>query len=375
VEMLGCTYVHGNSICVNRKAWDATGKFNEELKYGQDYDMWLRLIALYPAIFIPERTYITRFHTLQGSTVFREACFFDSARAAINFLNQNSFEKLFPLIDLIDQKTAINALKKSLDIASANHCFLYALGTHPALIWRIIEYFQNHEDANLSRQAKRIIEKRSEKLSKQYEQQPFGFLWKLVNLVCKIYQTEFNYQPVDFRMIAELNYWWLSGQNLPEGKSLYAYLEKFTNYPLPTLNFPSQIKGREIFFIAQKGSTINQDIKYGALRSTLEIAKYLQTSGNMVVLIGLSPQSMGFTEGLLFIGTQTETDLQKCLLSLKHADILNSHMIIDYKGADIALKTFTVIKEKFSNAIFNISRLLKSFTSSSLTKRYKNNIK
>ena len=91
LEMLRLNYVHGNSICVHRDAWSQAGVFNEELRYAQDYDMWLRLLALYPATFIPERTCITREHALQETKTFPQATRFDSAKAAINFINQHNF--------------------------------------------------------------------------------------------------------------------------------------------------------------------------------------------------------------------------------------------------------------------------------------------
>ena len=154
LEMLRCTYVHGNSICVHRKAWIEAGIFNEELRFGQDYDMWLRLLALYPAVFIPDRTCITRRHPSQGYYSFPEAGFLDSAKAAITFLNQHCFSELVPFVDVSDSRTARKALLQALSVAADPSGFLYALGPHPALLLRIMEWaWGDHRPENCSRYA------------------------------------------------------------------------------------------------------------------------------------------------------------------------------------------------------------------------------
>src|SRR5206468_1470416 len=56
LHMLRGNFVQGNSICVSRRAWKQVGGFNEELRYAQDYDMWLRLMACNPAALIREPT-------------------------------------------------------------------------------------------------------------------------------------------------------------------------------------------------------------------------------------------------------------------------------------------------------------------------------
>ena len=74
-ETMRCTYVHGNSICVRREAWEEAGPFDENLRHGQDYDMWLRLLALTTGTYIPERTCITRVHEAQGTHSFPQMGF------------------------------------------------------------------------------------------------------------------------------------------------------------------------------------------------------------------------------------------------------------------------------------------------------------
>lgn len=111
LEMLRCIFVHGVSICVHSDAWRKIGWFDETMWYAQDYDIFLRLMHIFPAIFIPERTCIQRHHASQDSKTFREACFFDSAKASINFLNQYSFAELVPLGDLTDLQLPLRIVR------------------------------------------------------------------------------------------------------------------------------------------------------------------------------------------------------------------------------------------------------------------------
>lgn len=140
IEMLRSNYIAGNTICINRKAWLEVGFFDPSLKYAQDYDMWLRLLQKYPAIFIPYPTYFQRIHEAQGSNQFNDACFYDSAISAIKFINNNRFEDFFPLICLDDSHLSKLAVAKSIEVSSYPKSFMYYIGSHPCLINRIFEW-------------------------------------------------------------------------------------------------------------------------------------------------------------------------------------------------------------------------------------------
>ena len=151
IESLKGAYIHGNSICVKADAWETAGGFDETLRQGQDYDMWLRLLINNPAEFIPVRTCITRIHPGQTTNQFPEACFYDSCKAVITTLNKHRFEDLFPLLDLRKKQDAIRAVEKCLDVAAdIRSPFLYGLGPHPALLLRLIEWVHNRADRRLA---------------------------------------------------------------------------------------------------------------------------------------------------------------------------------------------------------------------------------
>ena len=173
-------YVNGISICANRKAWLQVGFFDENAGYAQDYDMWLRLLALFPGVFIPEWTCISRTHELQGMMTFPQRGLYDSAKVAINFLNKHKFEDLFPLMDLNQPESAKDALDRAIEIASRLDAFIYALGTHSALILRIMQWIGDmfsSGDSGLAQELERSFKQCAIENGQKYGDSAFGFLW------------------------------------------------------------------------------------------------------------------------------------------------------------------------------------------------------
>ena len=330
LEMLRCTYVHGNSICVDRKAWAEAGIFNEELRFGQDYDMWLRLLALYPAVFIPERTCITRRHPSQGYCSFPEAGFFDSAKAAITFLNEHRFAELVPLVDLSDPRAARTALLQALSVAADPSGFLYALGPHPALLLRIMEWAWSNNNRRTAGAMQRIIRGWARKASLQHRGTAFGFFWKAAAVASRLPQRRFDYQLLPPAMVAEANYWLLRSMNSIKAEPIHRYLELFEKRLLSEDTPTPHGKSKEVVFVCQRGTHLTDAIKYGTFRATIEAAKYLIRAGRMVLLTGLSDQGMGFIEGVLFVGADDDRSWAKAvslfgpidtLIGISRADI------------------------------------------------------
>jgi glycosyltransferase involved in cell wall biosynthesis len=322
LEMLRCTYVHGNSICVQGEAWTKAGMFNEELRFGQDYDMWLRLLGLYPAVFIPERTCITRRHPSQGYYSFPQAGFFDSAKAAIAFLNRYSFTKLVPFANLSDPRTARKALLQALSVAADPSGFLYALGPHPALLLRIMEWAWRDHNRRIANTMQRIIRGWTKKVSFQHKGTAFGFYWKAAAVASQLPERRFDYQPISPAMVAEAHYWLLKSVSRIEAEPLHRYLEMFEKRSLPKDAPAPHGKSKEVVFVCQKGTHLTGAIKYGTFRATIEVAKYLIRAGRMVLLTGLSDQGMGFIDGVLFVGAHDNRSWAKAVTLLGPIDTL-----------------------------------------------------
>jgi len=322
LEMLRLNYVHGNSICVHKDVWAQAGTFNENLRYGQDYDMWLRLLALYPATFIPERTCITRHHSLQETRSFPKATGFDSAKAAVNFINKHSFAELVPLVDLNDFRMARKALVKTLDLAADASAMLYMLGPHPALLFRIMEWAWGDAPAEIAGTIQQIIQRRAREVSCQYSGTAFGLFWKAAAVASLLQQGRFAYQPISPAMVAEMNYWLLKSQGSTEADQLYRYLEKFENRLLPKDTMVTQGKGKEVVIVCQESTDLTNFGEDMTFRATREMAKYFMRAGCIVLLTGLSRQGIGFTSGVLYIGATNNTSWARAIKLLGPIDTL-----------------------------------------------------
>jgi len=134
-------YVNGISICAEKAAWDRVGRFDVDLRYGQDYDLWLRYLAGFDSRFIPQWTVVSRHHPDQDSERFPLAGLCDSARAAMMFLARTGFEACLPDSSRLSETDRIDLLRSTLDLASDGAVMLYRLGHHPLLLWRLLEWW------------------------------------------------------------------------------------------------------------------------------------------------------------------------------------------------------------------------------------------
>jgi glycosyltransferase involved in cell wall biosynthesis len=243
-------YISGITICIERAAWQSVGYFDESLRYAQDYDMWLRLLARFPARFIAEWTVTNRNHALQGSEVFPQACYYDTAKAALLCLNRGSFESLFPLLDLTDPGQARRALEYSLSIAAQDSAFLYAVGWHPALLWRIAEWIMatEHRDPVLGKQLRTKVRWVCRQQARRLGQNEAAFAWKTIQAALTLEEIETTYQPIVPVDIAVDRYFELLAADNSGAVPIAQYLERFYHLILPASRYPSG-KGCELALI------------------------------------------------------------------------------------------------------------------------------
>ena len=234
LEMFNRNYIAGNSICILKEAWLDVGKFNEDLRYAQDYDMWFRVMIHYPALYIPEYTYLQRIYPDQESNKFRDYCFFDSARASIDILNQYKFEYLFPSLtkDLIENnKVSLMILFKALFNLDA---FTYKMGFHPLLLFRFIEWISSIGTNNQKHNIQScIINQINSQLESNYSTL-LGFWYEIAQLIL-YHNYQFNYSTLEPQQIAQNHHSFLNDIDpiLPL-ESLRDYSSKFLNINLST---------------------------------------------------------------------------------------------------------------------------------------------
>ncbi len=134
-------YIHGNAIAIHHSVFDEVGLFNEGLRQGQDFDMWLRISSKFVSFFINERTCVTRIHKGQTTNSFVEGGVLDSTRALVNFLNNNPFESLYPFTDFKNPLNVVKVLNEIVYISKKQDAFIYRCGYTTALAEKALEWF------------------------------------------------------------------------------------------------------------------------------------------------------------------------------------------------------------------------------------------
>jgi glycosyltransferase involved in cell wall biosynthesis len=231
LDLLRVNYIAGNSICIERDSWQKIGLFNESLRYAQDYDMWLRLMSVYPATFIPISTYIQRIHPAQDSNKFLEACLYDSAKSIIDFLEVNKFESLFPLVNFNKISLVNEVIDNALSLASDQTAHIYQIGAHPLLLFRIVEFIYNIPTIDDRERLLHLVKRYADKTIKKHQNTLLAFWWAYINnAICN--HNFLYYQHISFLQVAKIQYYWLCSLDFKQSTSVKYYLNRFHDYDL-----------------------------------------------------------------------------------------------------------------------------------------------
>ncbi|MDQ7817356.1 MAG: glycosyltransferase [Melioribacteraceae bacterium] len=186
-------YIHGNAIAIHRSVFDEVGLFNEALRQGQDFDMWLRISSRFVSFYLDKRTCITRIHKGQTTNSFVQGGVLDSTRSLILFLNSSPFESLFPFTDFRDPRNIIKAINEIIYISTKQDAFLYRCGFTTALVEKTVEWFTNKIPVPVREKVfpfiKNIVD---EYLSKPFPEEIKNVLKKFLNKKKSVY-TNHNF--------------------------------------------------------------------------------------------------------------------------------------------------------------------------------------
>lgn len=249
-------YISGISICVKRSAWKDVGLFNEEMYYAQDYDQWLRLLAKNQAVFIPEWTVVSRNHDLQGSETFPAACYFDTAKAAIKFLNEHTFQELVPWVDLTNPDSATLAIASALDVACDQSSFIYCLGAHPALMLRILEEVFSSEDWGRDYRGQ-VCARIQEMALQESDDREWSWMWRQLALSTAVQKGSFRYSAIE---PAELALRLYRSRQVCQDSSLQPvreYLKRFMNIDVPLELETDPGSSRIVFFTCGQAESLS----------------------------------------------------------------------------------------------------------------------
>lgn len=273
-------YISGISVCIRRSVWEEVGFFDETLYYAQDYGQWLRLLHRTPAMFIPEWMVISRNHSAQGSETFPDACYFDTAKAAIEFINGHGFPELVPWVDLGDRSEAAKAVSYALDVACDRSAFLYCLGPNPALVFRVIEWVWSDRCGDAGLRA--LVRSRIAGMSFSDGGDDWSWMWR--QLAALVHGGEdFSYSPTDPVQLALRLYQSRRIDGDTPVTALRGYLQRFQAID-PDEALPSAEKNQRIVFLLDR---------LPANASLVAAADRLARHGFRVLLIGRAKAGEG----------------------------------------------------------------------------------
>jgi glycosyltransferase involved in cell wall biosynthesis len=217
INTLASNIIHATGVCISSDALKSVGAFDDGYPFNADYDQWLRLLAEYPAVFIPERTCITRMHDDSFGSRNRDLCFYDAARSGIRYLNSHHFAQIFRLMDLDDPLQAKDAVMAALSVAGNPRACIYGMGPHQGMILRILEWAYAERPSAVAGAIRPIIRAFSEGKALEFEGTSMGYLFQSVAEAVAGKNPRFAYEAVDAITIGNL---------FCEKESLKKYLQK-----------------------------------------------------------------------------------------------------------------------------------------------------
>lgn len=322
IEMLNGIFINGITMCVHRTALDAAGPFDEGMRYGQDYDMWLRLLAAYRAVYIPDRTCISRCHAGQQYSRQPFACLYDCAKAGIRFLNTHCFEELFPGMDLSDPATATRAFDRAMQIAASPYAYLHAMGPHPALTARIMEWLWSPGNERRHRRLRHEFGRRARAASFTMGGTLMGTVWKGAALAAEgARKGECSYQPVLPLDVACSQHGQLKRENQSEAVELRAYVKRFERHELPeAIRCPSS-HGRDVLIVCA-GDPRDRWVTGQAAGVPLgEVALAMRDAGHRVLVVGRGTARVHMHGGVTMAVSGSSMPLVWAMSSVQPADL------------------------------------------------------
>jgi len=320
ITLFRTNYVLGISICIKREAWLRNGEVDENLRYAQDFGMWLRIMLNTPAKYLPDRTCNVRYHPGQDTSQFPLAPAFEASKILIRLVNDHSFKELFPGVDLNDRSIAMDILSRTIDfVACKPSANIYGLGIHPLLHLRMLEWIWDPAtDSTLREELRNITIKRASIFIHLYTASPFGLLWQATRAALKIKQPRFAYFPCEAGKVGEINYYLQRATRSEAAQPLRAYLEQ--NDGLSFEDTPVGIKkaGQLILLLPPEISLDDPlTLEFSRLK---EIWQYLTRVGFFVMLIGKSKYTLGLVDGLLYLGANNVSEQDQLLAALGYLD-------------------------------------------------------
>ena len=302
LTLLYRNYISGITICIERAALREVGLFDESLHYSQDFHLWLRVLEKYRGVFIPEWTVINRNHPEQGSEVFPLACLYDTAKAAVRFVNNHPFPTLVPWSDLSDFEEAHAAVMKALWLAMEPTSFIYCLGPQPGLILRLLEWlYSDGIEPNFAEILRDIVLRRIRQEALSDGNDDWHVMWRTVAAACACPEPNFRYASIDPIISAATLH--ARDRQAQSAHALRTYLERFEGV-IETGNEPSRSGKSRIVIVVPKHASA---AFYASLR---DVAMRLCLRGYLPILLSYSEVSLTWEKGFAEIALHDQFEDQ-----------------------------------------------------------------
>ena len=322
IEMLNGIFINGITMCVHRAAFETAGAFDEGLRYGQDYDMWLRLLAAYRAVYLPERTCIARCHSAQQYSRQPFACLYDCAKAGIRFLNAHRFEEMFPGVDLSDPAMAAQAFERAMTIAGNSSAYLCALGPHPALAARIMEWLWSERSGPGMRLLRHEFGRRARAASFTMAGTLMGTVWKGAALAAEGALTgECAYEQVSPVEVACSRHGQLRLADSDEAVQLRSYLKRFDGQEIPEDGSLPSAPGRDVLVVCAGDPRDRWASGRPGEASLGNVALSLRDAGHRVLVVGCGAGRLEMRGGITVAVSRSRLSLLRALASVKPAEL------------------------------------------------------
>lgn len=140
LALMQLNYINGITVAIHRSVFDVVGTFDETLKAGLDFDLWLRISARFKSHFLNHPLSVTRLHPGQDTAKSVMRGIYDSGVSCIRFLSSHTFSEVFPLLDLSDDDSAARAIEATVLLLLNPQAYLNLVGAGTLLVDRLVEW-------------------------------------------------------------------------------------------------------------------------------------------------------------------------------------------------------------------------------------------
>ncbi len=158
IRLFDLNYINGISIAAHRSVFDQLGNFTHRYRHGQDFDMWLRISAHYPTVYLERKTCTTHVYAEQATHRSMMTGIIDSAVACLEFINDNDFPALFPFSDLSRAEAARMAVEAVFVCLLKPSSYLRQCGFAVPLAEMLAEWLAQTNDAELQAYCRRLVD-------------------------------------------------------------------------------------------------------------------------------------------------------------------------------------------------------------------------